>query len=177
MDERKPRTNLDIIAEFAKEYPVDVIGAAQAIGVRVLFDDLPKGVSGKIQRSSDGSYYIVANKHEAPARQRFTIAHELGHYMYHRSLIGDGIADSPAYRAPDETVYERTPLERFHETQANQFAANLLMPKKLIKKAESDNPGASVQEIAHLFKVSEDAMRIRKGLPTKQKASVLASAN
>ena len=85
--------------------------------------------------------------------------------MYHRDLIGDGVQDSPAYRAPDETVYETTPLERMHETQANRFAANLLMPKRLIRKAKKANPDANACELARQFNVSEDAMRIRQGLP------------
>jgi Zn-dependent peptidase ImmA (M78 family) len=173
MDSRiQVKSNLDILGEFAAGYPVDVAGAANAIGVRVLYDALPAGVSGKIQRDERGGYYIVANRAEPEVRQRFTIAHELGHYIYHRTLIGDGVADSPAYRAPDETVYENTPLERFHETQANQFAANLLMPLKLIRKAEQEHPGISVKDLAGLFKVSEDAMRIRKGLPTKKQIAL-----
>lgn len=166
------KSNLDILSDYTVTYPVDVVGAANAIGVRVLFDELPDGISGKIQRDERGKYYIVANRSEPEVRQRFTIAHELGHYIYHRSLIGDGIADSPAYRAPDETVYERTALERIHETQANQFAANLLMPRKLIRQAEQGHPGATPQRLAQLFNVSEDAMRIRVGLPTRRQAEL-----
>jgi len=162
---QRKKTNVEILDQFASTYPVDVKAAAEAIGVRVLFDDLPAGISGKIQRDHDGSYYIVANRHEPEYRQRFTIAHELGHFMYHRDLIGDGVQDSPAYRAPDETVYETTPLERMHETQANRFAANLLMPKRLIRKAKKANPDANACELARQFNVSEDAMRIRQGLP------------
>lgn len=163
---KKPKSNLEILREYAAQRPVDVIGAANAIGVHVVVDDLPDGISGKIQRLADGRYQIVANRREPEYRRRFTIAHELGHYMYHRSLIGDGVSDSPAYRAPDETIYETTPLERVHERQANQFAANLLMPKALIRRAEVDHPGIGVADLARLFNVSEDAMRIRKGLPT-----------
>jgi len=167
------RSHLDIISEFLAQEPVDVVSAAKAIGVRVLFDELPNGVSGKIQKDNEGKYYIVANQDEPEVRQRFTIAHELGHYMYHRSLIGDGVSDSPAYRAPDETIYETTPLERIHERQANQFAANLLMPLARIKEVERENPEISILELARRFNVSEDAMRIRKGMPTKRQALVM----
>ena len=161
-------SNLDILSEFTLQYPVDVKAAAEAIGVRVILDKLPDGVSGKIQKDSNGDYYIVANQDEPNVRQRFTIAHELGHYIYHRSLIGDGVEDSPAYRAPDETVYESTPLERIHERQANQFAANLLMPLPAIRDAEKNCPSIDVADLAQLFQVSEDAMRIRKGMKTKR---------
>lgn len=160
---KRPLSNLDILAEFAKEYPVDVIRAANAIGVHVSSDELPIGVSGKIQKQHDGSYSIVVNRDEPGYRRRFTIAHELGHFMYHRSLIGDGVQDSPAYRAPDESVYENTPLERKHERQANQFAANLLMPRKLIQSIENANKGISIGDLARKLDVSEDAMRVRLG--------------
>lgn len=168
------QSNLDILSDYTATYPVDVEGAANAIGVHVLYDALPTGISGKIQRDERGRYYVVANKLEPAVRQRFTIAHELGHYIYHRALIGDGVADSPAYRAPDESIYDTTPLERIHEKQANRFAANLLMPLPLIKQAERDNPGIEVSDLAKLFNVSEDAMRIRKGMPTKKQ---MASAS
>lgn len=160
----KSRSNLDILAGFAKEYPVDIKGAARAIGVHVSSDELPDGISGKIQKLEDGSYSITVNRAEPEYRQRFTIAHELGHFMYHRSLIGDGVQDSPAYRAPDESIYENTPLERKHERQANQFAANLLMPRNLIKLIERENVGIDVRELARRLNVSEDAMRVRQGM-------------
>lgn len=167
------KSNLDVLSEFASTFPVDVVAAAKAIGVSVFFDVLPDGISGKIQRDERGKYYIVANRSEPEVRQRFTIAHELGHYIYHRALIGDGVSDTPAYRAPDTSVYDKTPLEPFHETQANQFAANLLMPRNLIRKAEVDHPDIKVHELAKLFKVSEDAMRIRKGMPTRSQEALL----
>ncbi|SDU46173.1 ImmA/IrrE family metallo-endopeptidase [Stappia sp. ES.058] len=170
------KSNLDILSEFASRYPVDVKAAAEAIGVRVFYDELPAGMSGKIQRDENGKYYIVANINEPDERQRFTIAHELGHYIYHRSLIGDGVSDSPAYRALDESVYETTPLERFHETQANRFAANLLMPRALLRKAEAEHPDADPRRLAAFFGVSEDAMRIRQGLPTKRQKALQEEA-
>jgi len=156
------KANVEILADFTSTYPVDVKAAAEAIGVRVLADDLPEGVSGKIQKDTRGSYYIVVNKRDSEVRQRFTIAHELGHFMYHRDLIGDGVADSPAYRAPDETIYETTPLERFHETQANRFAANLLMPQWLLKELRQQGH-SSDQALAQALNVSLPAMRVRLG--------------
>lgn len=162
------KSNLDTLSEFATQLPVDVKSAAEAIGVRVIIDELPEGVSGKIQRDNEGGYYIVANQNEPPVRQRFTIAHELGHYVYHRSLIGDGVSDSPAYRAPDDSVYDKTPLEPIHERQANQFAANMLMPMAKIREIENQNPNIDVRELAKRFHVSEDAMRIRKGMKTRR---------
>ncbi|MEQ8655894.1 MAG: ImmA/IrrE family metallo-endopeptidase [Hyphomicrobiales bacterium] len=168
MNKIQIESNLDLIMDFADNIPVDVIAAAEAAGVRVSLGDLPDGVSGKIQRDGAGRYFIVANKNEPPVRQRFTIAHELGHFIYHKSLIGDGVSDTPAYRAPDQTVYDQTPLEPHHEKQANAFAANLLMPRDAIRRYQEGNPDRGVADMARAFNVSEDAMRIRIGMPTRR---------
>ncbi|SIR06558.1 protein of unknown function [Rhizobium sp. RU35A] len=77
-------------------------------------------------------------------RARFTIAHEMGHFFLHtgiplaRSTRGDGVA-----------IYRKS------EPQANQFAAELLMPRKLIF------PGTSSEKIATDHGVSEEAARNR----------------
>ena len=53
-------------------------------------------------RACDGDgYRIVVNSGHNRVRRRFTAAHELGHYVYHRDLIGDGIYDDAAYRTND----------------------------------------------------------------------------
>ena len=100
-------------------------------------------------------------------RRRFTAAHELGHYVYHRELIGDGIYDDAAYRANDFSGRYRNPKIRMeHETQANRFASVVLMPTELIDRLERDrnlkphNP-QDVREMARLLEVSEQALRIR----------------
>lgn len=156
---------LEIVRKYTQTAPVDVEAIAEELGIDVVRDYLGSGVSGKIQRDATGRYTIVVNAQEAPVRQRFTIAHEIAHYLYHRDLIGDGVSDSPAYRAPDEKVYETTPLERRHETQANQFAANILMPKDLIRFIEAKRPDITLPELAELLDVSLPALRVRKGLP------------
>lgn len=167
MDSQKTKTRpiIEIVKRFTSSAPVDVEAMARALGISVIRDYLGPGVSAKIQRDASGKYTIVVNAADSRARQRFSIAHELAHYIYHRDLIGDGVADSPAYRAPDESVYETTPLERRHEWQANQFAANVLMPNELLHELERANPGMKISELAQRLDVSVPAMRVKKGLP------------
>lgn len=156
------KTTLDILKKYMKSAPVDVEAMANAIGVDVVRDILGSRVSAKIQRDNSGKYTIVINAHDSKPRQRFSIAHELAHYLYHRDLIGDGVSDSPAYRAPDESIYESTPLERKHEVQANQFAANVLMPVHLIRELKARGISSDAQ-MAKELGVSIPAMRIRNG--------------
>ena len=156
-------TVMEVLKKYTQVAPVDVDSIARELGVHLVRDYLV-GISGKIQRDAKGKYTIVVNASDSPARQRFTIAHEIAHFLYHRDLIGDGVADSPAYRSPDERIYNDTPLEKRHEVQANQFAANLLMPKELVRSLELHFPNLSDAELADRLGVSLPALRVRKGL-------------
>jgi Zn-dependent peptidase ImmA (M78 family) len=99
----------------------------------------------------DGRYLISVNKNTIRTHRRFTLCHELKHlidYPYARiwhAGLGYGDPDSQDWR-----------IERI----ADHFAAHLLMPTSLVKRAW----GRGLQEprtLARLFEVSEEAMRIR----------------
>lgn len=157
---------LDKIKRHMLTYPVDVYAVAHDLGIKVRKITMPANHSARIRLDrSTGQYHIDVNIRDPETRQRFSVAHEIGHYLYHRDLIGDGVSDSPAFRSPDPNVYIDTPLEQHHETQANRFAANLLMPKGLVAKVERDLGAASLEMVAEALKVSLPAMRVRKGLP------------
>ena len=147
------------IQRFQKSAPINVVGLAAAFGLKVYHDDLEARVSGKIikERAHGGSsgYSIVINSNEAPNRQRFTIAHEIGHFLLHRERIGDGLVDDPLYRSG---------LSTFEEVRANRLAADILMPFDLLEKAIKDGK-KSVQDLASLFRVSTQAMSVRLEIP------------
>lgn len=69
---------------------------------------------------------IRVNKYEPLVRQRFTIAHEIGHIL----LSHEGIS----YRDTSYMIYKDL-IERMNEVSANAFAAELLMPERLLRKA------------------------------------------
>jgi Zn-dependent peptidase ImmA (M78 family) len=105
----------------------------------------------------EGRALIGVNSSEAPVRQRFTIAHELGHYILHPRK--DAFVDFRKGRAATEL---RPPRER----QADMFAAALLMPRsqlrKDIRKLAKDGVTETVTDmLAVRYGVSEEAMRIR----------------
>ena len=106
---------------------------------------------------SRSGFVCYVDSSEPSVRQRFTAAHELGHFVLHRDMIGDTHKDNYLLRAEGFTSYQ--------ETQAHKFAADLLMPNELI--SEKIEAGiTSVKELAREFGVSETAMSIRLGLPT-----------
>ena len=110
------------------------------------------------------SFLITISARDPSTRKRFTLAHELGHYMLHRHLVGDGMYDDRAYRSTHMGRYHNTLIGPKEETDANKFAANLLMPKDLIEAAWSQD-GATVDSMAELFQVSKNTMSIRLGVP------------
>ncbi len=150
----------EVINSFQNSTPVDAEGLARALGVPVNYAFLGAGVSGMIERRENGSYLISVNANDPQTRQRFTIAHELGHFMYHKDKMGDGIDDDRAYRSTDVGKYHNTKIGRKEETQANRFAANLLMPWGLISQLQEQGV-TDVKEIADRLGVSKHAMCIR----------------
>jgi Zn-dependent peptidase ImmA (M78 family) len=146
-----------LFAPFMQEPPVDVLACAAAVGLSIYSVDLPHGVSGMLKRKADDSFECYVDGSEPSVRQRFTAAHELGHFVLHRDSIGATHKDNYRLRAEGMTNWQ--------ETQANQFAADLLMPHDLIAIA-MEHGTTNVRDLARLFKVSEIAMSIRLGLPT-----------
>jgi Zn-dependent peptidase ImmA (M78 family) len=99
---------------------------------------------------------IRINRHDAPVRQRFTVAHEISHYLLHREQIGSGIRDDVLYRSA---------LSDAREAEANRLAADILMPESAVRAARERLRGMqddeAVLELAQQFGVSEAAMKIR----------------
>ena len=99
------------------------------------------------------------SRYEARERQRFTIAHELAHFLLHKSLIDSsiyGITDSILYRsdAPENT-----------EREANRLAAEIVMPTSQIaemlqKDFNKKATEKTVESLAKRFQVLEDVMEI-----------------
>ncbi|MCY4211235.1 MAG: ImmA/IrrE family metallo-endopeptidase [Gammaproteobacteria bacterium] len=108
---------------------------------------------------------IVVNSNHPPARRRFTIAHEIGHYQLHRREK----ADTQVFI--DRTVYFRNEnssgVEYRLELEANAFAAGLLMPEVLLDEYLGKHPrldlekSIDIKTLADEFEVSRQAMEYR----------------
>jgi len=123
---------------------------------------LPHDLSGWIEYDGDG-YRIVVNAKEGPQRRRFTAAHELAHYLMHRDMLDNGTTLHRHTDALFGAAAQANKIEPFspsHEVQANRFAAELLMPAKLVR-AGYDATADNVADLARQFKVSKLAMKIR----------------
>lgn len=150
-------TTIDVINRHTTKAPVDIYQIIRDIGIELTWQDLDDGISGWIEPICDDRYKIVINETHASTRQRFTAAHELGHYIFHRDLIGSGVGDSRAYRSIAR--FSNNAILPIHETQANRVAANILMPRELL----ADRQHEDVFALAKEFEVSPAAMSIRLG--------------
>lgn len=120
--EDKTLTVGQIIEQFQQEAPVDVVGIAEALGIHV-WEERLGSISGKLfpdkLNGGTSGYSIVVNKTESEPRKRFTVAHELAHYILHRSDLENGIVEDALFRSG---------LSSKQETEANRLAADILMP-------------------------------------------------
>lgn len=154
---------LAIIEKFAASAPVPVFQILDELGLGPEFRLLDDNISGWIERQPDDNYRVAVNANHALVRQRFTAAHELGHYIYHRDLLGQGVGDTRAYRA-DTTPFPNSAIKPMHERQANSFAANLLMPRATLATLQGQGI-VTPQDLADRMEVSLHAMCIRLGVP------------
>ena len=126
--------------------PIPVEKIAELFSIKVIpYPNFPDNISGTII-NQNGRMIIGVNSNHPPSRQRFTIAHELGHFLLGHEL-GDKIIDD---------VFDR-PTDK--EKEANEFAAELLAPKDLLKK--DINKKLKIPDLAKKYIVSEQVISIR----------------
>jgi Zn-dependent peptidase ImmA (M78 family)/transcriptional regulator with XRE-family HTH domain len=134
--------------------PVDVDRLAARCGSRVVaWDTNEEAVSGLLIELEDGPL-IAYNANHPQGRKRFTVAHELGHLLmdhldsFHVDLtVREGAEGRPGY-------------DPSKEKQANEFAANLLMPAEWVRRHLEGGP--SLKAVANdVFEVSELAFGYR----------------
>ncbi len=150
-----------VIAKHQAQAPVDVVAIAKDLGINVWsMNSLPESVSGKIFRDplngGNSGYSIAVNARDAYVRQRFTVAHEIAHFLLHRTIL-------ERHDVIDDAMY-RSELSSKEETAANRLAADILMPLPLIHLLISTGI-REPEALANKLQVSVQAMKIRLGLP------------
>jgi Zn-dependent peptidase ImmA (M78 family) len=160
-----------LLEKFEKSFPVDLKAIAEYLGLQIIEDkQLEDDVSGMLVIKDDTGF-IVVNRGHHENRKRFTIAHEIGHFILHKSkqkIFMEGskklfegnnnnLQVFPRNKEASEGIYR-------NEIEANAFAAELLMPKKEVcdRVYAKDFLNESViAELANNFNVSKKAMEHR----------------
>lgn len=142
-------------------HSIPVREIAQAIDIYEIREERLDGLEGGLivpEDKSEGAILVHIDRLET--RKRYTIAHEIGHYVnpMHRASSEEGFRCS----RKDMTVESAKPGDKHAkmELEANQFAAELLMPDVLVNKFMHKRLGADIDhivELAKLFEVSREA--------------------
>lgn len=141
--------------------PIQVDKCAQYLNIELRALELDENVSGFLL-IKEKTAHIGYNKADNKKRQRFTIAHEIAHFILHDK-------SSTLYIDKSNGVFFRdinsSTGELRQEREANSFAASLLMPRKLVseelQKIKTENKDSAIKKLSHAFNVSEQAMTIR----------------
>jgi len=145
--------------------PLEEIASAAGIGeIKPLSSDGFEGMLISNPEKSEGVVFV--NQNRPRPRQRFTIGHELGHFLlpWHRNLQGDSLL----FECTAEDMRTRgnaAPGSRKDwEIQANEFASEILMPRRLFKTGmkRKDEPDLlHVQDLSRQFETSVEATALR----------------
>jgi Zn-dependent peptidase ImmA (M78 family) len=143
-----------------KEIPIKIKILARHLGIKIFKESLPDDISGILDLRGIPVIILVNNNHRL-YRQRFSIAHEIGHFCLHK----------PSGIHVDKQTFFRNSkssegLDEI-EIEANKFAAELLMPTdSLINELDQfvdliDSNDDIILKLSRKFKVSTTAMSFR----------------
>ena len=146
--------------------PVPVERIAKGLDAQLRFSPLDDELSGMIY-VKEGVPIIGVNALHHPNRQRFTIAHEIGHLVLHRAEITKEIHVDKEFPMLMRDAASSTGEQQM-EVEANLFASVILMPADFLARPLGDRPfdiddENAVSALAKEYKVSASAMRFRLG--------------
>jgi Zn-dependent peptidase ImmA (M78 family) len=125
----------------------------KVFGIQIDETDLGRYASGFLERIGD-KWHIYINKYESEARKRFTITHELGHFILHRNMYMTASTSFP------DQIFFRDENNSPEEIEANKFAADLLMPEEIFKKYINEGCN-TIDALADKFGLSTSAVKYR----------------
>lgn len=145
-----------LLQNHGAEVPVPVVAIAQSLGISIVTVKMPEFAgsipSGVLNETEDGKWSILLRADDGITRQRFTIAHQIGHFLLHKN---QQFIDT----FPAGEVFQIKQESDEAELQANHFALCLLLPKKLVTEHWQQIRNVSV--LAEFFNVSESTMQYR----------------
>jgi Zn-dependent peptidase ImmA (M78 family) len=118
-----------LLARSKATPPIPVEAIARDLSLQVSKRKVENTVSGFLLRNGDGSAVIGVNEAHSLNRQRFTVAHELGHFLLHGGDVSIHVDDRVKLRDPRSA--EGTDVQ---EIESNLFAAELLMPVSFLRE-------------------------------------------
>lgn len=113
--------------------------------------------SESIRVFGDGEFIIYLATDTSPLRDRFTIAHEIGHYLIHYPIVVEKYGKDSQMFATRYVDEQDKDLVRA-EWEANWFAASLLMPEVEFRNQWTRS---NISKVASFFNVTKSAAEVR----------------
>lgn len=153
----------EIYKKYKNEFPFKIVEFINELGIGVATAEMPPYVSGAVRKEGK-IYRIYINKSHAITRQRFTLAHELGHFFNDKNYLESNEIIDPLKKLQYEILFRKystyvDPVMKEMDVKANQFAADILMPEE--KFIEIWKKEISPEKVAKFFKISVEATQIR----------------
>lgn len=160
------RKEINRLAETIREgleldLPVKIEEAVERLGGTLEFAPLDSKIEALVQKNGE-RFKIIVRDTNPPKRNRFSVAHELGHLFLHMGYLLDPDKWTNAQEYTD-SVYFRYG-HGVEEDEANEFAAAFLMPESEFKNAvqtAAENGECSLEDIAKFFDASTAAVSRR----------------
>jgi Zn-dependent peptidase ImmA (M78 family) len=130
--------------------PVNVFALAEYLGIEVQQEVMDDDMSGYLEYRS-GRWVAGINAYHHMNRKRFTLAHEIAHFLLHRNEKS---------RFDDELFTRRIGSKDKIEVEADTLAASVLMPEPAFKERIGAGVTA-IGDLASYFGVSNQALRYR----------------
>lgn len=151
---------LEQIKEKYKNHtPVPIVDIANELGLKVFNTSSLKDSQSGLINKENGEYIVYVNSSHSAVRKRFTIAHEVAHFLKHFDQLREEhyINNKQPLCREDGVVLsdERKKME----IEANEIAAELLMPEEKFK--EMWKKANTPEEVAVKFNVSVSAVVVR----------------
>lgn len=146
-----------IAAQVGYEPGTDILKTISNLGGRVEVQDTllsDPHQTGSLYVDGPKNFRIIVPSHTSPERDRFTIAHEFGHFILHYLWQRQ---KNPEY--PEKVIAFRKGSDRI-EWEANWFAGAFLMPEEAFRQSFHIKNGV-IWQIADQFRVSQKAAQVR----------------
>lgn len=149
----------EILEKYKSFAPVPIIKIADELGIDVYeTNDFENSQSGSIKKEGE-KFVIYVNAKHPTTRKKFTIAHEIAHFLEHQDFFKREEEHVSLFRQPAAFNRCESGENKKMEIEANQIAADLLMPEDIFKKEWET--ADKVSDVADKFGVSQSAATLR----------------
>ena len=156
-----PQVRTQFVRQMAKKIlkeslitapPVDLLKILKTNGIQYEeVEDFPDTVDALFIEDGQNTFAAV-NARQHPHRQRFSLAHELGHYFLHKHFTAEDPITIDAPPSEESDFGTKSPIE----IEADIFAGELLVPFEMLKTHATK----SIPELSKVFLVSEQVVSI-----------------